>query len=371
MREIAVVDHIDTLVIGAGVVGLAIARALALQGRDVIVVEANGAIGQETSARNSEVVHAGIYYPADSLKAQLCVSGKELLYAYAEEHNVGHKRIGKIIVAANEGQLPALHAYEQKGRANGVLDLTRLDQRQVAELEPAICSVGGLMSPSTGIIDTHGLMLAYQGDFEAAGGSIGFLSPVTGGKITDQGIVVDIGGRAPSKILCKTLINAAGLNAQALARSIAGMPGKYVPPQFLARGHYFTLAGKSPFNHLVYPLADEESLGLHVTLDLGGQAKFGPDLSWVDRVDYAFDESRKPAFVTAIRQFYPDLDEDRLAPGYTGIRPKVVGPGEASADFVVSGPQDHGVPGLVNLFGIESPGLTSSLALADYVLAKI
>lgn len=365
------VDETDTLVIGAGVIGLAIARALAGQGRDVIVLEVNGAIGQETSARNSEVIHAGIYYPEGSLKATLCVTGKEQLYTYCQDHNVAHDRIGKIIVATNEGQLPTLQSYQDKAKANGVLDLVSLDRAQVAELEPAIVSAGGLMSPSTGIIDSHGLMLAYQGDLESAGGTVAFQSPVIGGEITDQGIVLDIGGVSPAKIRCKTLINASGHGAQHVAGSILGMPRAHIPNQFYALGHYFTLTGRSPFNHLIYPVADEASLGVHVTLDLGGQAKFGPDVSWVDGVDYTFDETRKSAFTEAVRKYHPDLDDARIVPGYTGIRPKVAGPGAAAADFIIEGPNDHGVSGLVNLFGIESPGLTSSLALADYVLTKI
>lgn len=364
-------ERIDCAVIGAGVVGLAVARELALAGREVIILEAEDAIGTHTSSRNSEVIHAGIYYPQGSLKARLCVEGKELLYAYCRERGVPHERIGKVIVAADESERAAVGGYIDKAKANGVDDLYWLSQQELIDLEPALSCVGGVFSPSTGIIDSHALMLAFQGDAENAGAMIVFKSPVNSGKVAADGIELEVGGAEPMSIVCNTVVNSAGLLATHVARSIAGIPQESIPAAYFAKAHYYTLAGKSPFRHLVYPVAHTAFLGVHVTLDLGGQARFGPDLDWIDGIDYSFDNKREPLFYEAIRRYWPDLKDGQLQPGYTGIRPKISGPKEAAADFRIDSPADHGVEGLVNLFGIESPGLTSSLAIAKHVRAVL
>lgn len=360
-------EEIDCAVIGAGVVGLAVARELALAGREVIVIEAESGIGEHTSSRNSEVIHAGLYYPKGSLKARLCVEGKHMLYAYCAERGVAHQRIGKVIVATEEAEIPTVRSYVAKAEANGVHDLQWLSAAELHELEPAVRCVAGFLSPSTGIVDSHGLMLAYQGDAENHGAMCVFQSPVEHGEITADSIVLEVGGAEPMRLRCRTVVNSAGLHAPSLARRIAGLPAATIPPQYFAKAHYYSLAGKSPFHRLVYPVATEAHLGVHVTLDLGGQAKFGPDVSWVDGVDYTFEHEREPLFYEAIRRYYPALADGALTPGYTGIRPKVSGPGEPAADFIIQGPADHGVPGLVNLYGIESPGLTASLAIAAQV----
>jgi L-2-hydroxyglutarate oxidase LhgO len=360
-------EKIDCAVIGAGVVGLAIARKLAMSGREVVVLEAEEAFGTHTSSRNSEVIHAGIYYPTGSLKARLCVPGRHALYRYCEEHAVSHRRIGKIVVATEESELAGLEKYRRQAEINGVSDLRPLTAAELAELEPEVRSVAGFASPSTGIIDSHGLMLAYLGDTEAAGGALALASPVISGTVGAGGITLEVGGAEKVSLTCRAVVNAAGLNAQAVARSMAGMPAAAIPPTFYAIGHYYTLTGAAPFKRLVYPVARRDWLGVHVTVDLGGQVKFGPDFEWIDRVDYRFDESRTEAFYTAIRRYYPGLKDGTLQPGYTGIRPKIAGPGAPDADFVIQGPRDHGIPALVNLYGIESPGLTSSLAIADHV----
>lgn len=360
-------EQVDCIVIGAGVVGLAVARALALAGREVIVLEAANAIGTGTSSRNSEVIHAGIYYPKGSLKATLCVGGREPLYDYCRDHGVGHARLGKIIVAATPGELPVLDQYLAAARANGVHDLQTLDVAAVRELEPAVQCAGGLLSPSTGIIDSHGLMLAYQGDLEERGGVVALESPVLSGRVSGDGIRLDVGGSAPMSVIARVVVNCAGLHAPQVARSIEGFPAAHVPREHYARGQYFVLSGRSPFSRLVYPIAEPGGLGVHVTLDLAGRARFGPDVKWIDTIDYSFDTSRKAAFAAAIRRYYPALDEDRMTDGYTGIRPKIGGPKDPAGDFVISGPREHGVAGIVNLFGIESPGLTSSLAIAERV----
>ncbi len=364
-------EHIDCAVIGAGVVGLAIARELAMAGREVIVLEAEAGIGEHTSSRNSEVIHAGLYYPKGSLKAKFCVEGKHLLYQYCAERGIAHRRIGKIIVATEDDEIPAVRSYVEKANSNGVTDLRWLSADELHELEPEVRCVAGFLSPSTGIIDSHALMLAFQGDAENHGASVVFHSPVTAGTVHEDGIELAVGGAEPMNLLCRTVINSAGLFAPDVARSIVGLPREHVPPQYFAKAHYFSLAGRSPFRRLVYPVATHAHLGVHVTLDLGGQARFGPDVEWVDGVDYAFDVSREPLFYEAIRRYYPELKDGALAPGYTGIRPKISGPKEPAADFRIDGPKDHGVPGLVNLFGIESPGLTASLAIAGHVLELV
>jgi L-2-hydroxyglutarate oxidase LhgO len=360
-------EKIDCAVIGAGVVGLAIARRLAMSGREVVILEAEEAFGTHTSSRNSEVMHAGIYYPTGSLKARLCVAGRKALYQYCAEHDVNHKRIGKVIVATDHDQIAGLDKYRKQAEINGVDDLRPLSADELAELEPAVRGVAGFLSPSTGIIDSHGLMLAYLGDAEQNGAALALASPVVSGEVTDSGILLHVGGSEAMSILCNTVVNAAGLHAQAVARGIHGVPAQTVPPTYYAIGHYYTLTGAAPFRRLIYPVARRDWLGVHVTIDLGGQVKFGPDFSWIDSVDYRFDESRAQAFYEAIRRYYPGLQDGALQPGYTGIRPKIHGPDAAAPDFVIQGPREHGVAGLVSLYGIESPGLTSSLAIADHV----
>lgn len=360
-------ETIDCAVIGAGVVGLAIARRLALAGREVIVLEAESSIGNHTSSRNSEVIHAGIYYPTGSLRARLCIAGKHALYDYCASHGIHHRRITKVIVATADDEIPTLKKYQQQAERNGLTDLRWLGREEVNALEPNVVAVAGLLSPSTGIIDSHGLMLAYQGDAENHGAAIVFGSPVTGGQVTGQGIELSVGGAEPMRIRAKLVVNAAGLTAPALARSIAGIPPASIPPQHYCKGHYYVLSGKAPFNRLIYPVGSGLWHGVHVTLDLGGQVKFGPDLTWQDELDYSFDESREASFYQAIRHYYPDLKDGTLQPGYTGIRPKITAQGEPAADFMIQGPREHGVRGMVNLYGIESPGLTSSMAIADHV----
>lgn len=360
-------EHVECAVIGAGVVGLAIARALALAGREVIVLEAAEGIGTHTSSRNSEVIHAGLYYNPGSLKARLCVTGKHMLYDYCEQHGVPHQRIGKIVVATDEAELDALKSYVKRAEANTVNDLRWLSRDELRELEPEVRCVAGFVSPSTGIIDSHALMLALQGEAEDHGASVALLSPVQSGEVRAGEIWLRVGGAEPMTLACNAVVNSAGLFAQNVARSIAGLPSASIPPQYFAKAHYYALSGKSPFHRLVYPVASNAFLGVHVTLDLAGQARFGPDVSWVDGVDYAFDHSRELLFYAAIRRYYPGLKEGQLTPGYTGVRPKISGPGDAAADFVVQGPRDHRVAGLVNLYGIESPGLTASLAIGEYV----
>jgi L-2-hydroxyglutarate oxidase LhgO len=360
-------ERIDCAVIGAGVVGLAIARRLAMGGREVVILEAEEAFGTHTSSRNSEVIHAGIYYPTGSLKARLCVAGRRALYRYCAGHDVNHNRIGKLVVATDPDQIAGLNKYQQQAEINGVDDLRMLTAGEIATLEPEVRAVAGFLSPSTGIIDSHGLMLAYLGDAEAHGASLALASPVISGAVKDEGIALGVGGKEAMAIVCNTVVNSAGLNAQAVARAITGIPPATIPPTYYAIGHYYTLGGNAPFRRLIYPVARQDWLGVHVTIDLGGQVKFGPDFSWIERIDYRFDEGRSAAFYEAIRRYYPGLKDGTLHPGYTGIRPKITGKGEPAADFVIHGPRDHGVKGLVNLYGIESPGLTSSLAIADYV----
>jgi L-2-hydroxyglutarate oxidase LhgO len=362
-------ESVECIVIGAGVVGLAAARALALAGREVLVLEAGPVIGAETSSRNSEVIHAGIYYPAGSLKARLCVAGRERLYDYCEARGVGHRRVGKLIVATTQNEVGILERYKSLGNTNGVRDLAWLTSGEVAGLEPEVRCVRALHSPSTGIIDSHEYMLALQADLEAAGGSVVLNTRVSGVRARAGGFELDVEG-APA-VRCEACVNSAGLHAPDVARLIDGLDAQHVPAAHYAIGHYFTLQGRSPFRRLVYPVAEKAGLGIHVTLDMAGAARFGPDVKWLPRIDYAFDESRRAAFALAIRRYWPGLDESRLQPAYTGIRPKIAGADAPVADFVIQGPAAHGVPGLVNLFGIESPGLTASLALADEVVAAL
>jgi L-2-hydroxyglutarate oxidase LhgO len=364
-------DALDCVVIGAGVIGLAVARHLALAGHEVVVVERNDVIGGETSSRNSEVIHAGIYYPAGSLKARLCVAGRERLYDYCRSRGVGHSRVGKLIVASTGAQVRDLESLRRKASANGVHDLQWCEAPQARRLEPAVRCVAALLSPSTGIIDSHGLMLSLLGEAENAGAAIAFNSPVEGGWIEPIGFTLDLGGPAPMRLACRRLVNAAGLGAQDVARRLVGFDWNHVPPRFLAKGNYFTLAGRSPFNRLIYPMPDAASLGVHVTLDLAGRARFGPDVEWIDSLNYDIDAARAARFYAAIRRYYPELRDGALQPGYTGIRPKLQAPGGPPEDFVIQGPETHGIAGLVNLFGIESPGLTACLAIADAVAARL
>ncbi|RZL88205.1 MAG: NAD(P)/FAD-dependent oxidoreductase [Variovorax sp.] len=359
-------DEIDCAVIGAGVVGLAVARALALQGREVIVLEAEGAIGTGTSSRNSEVIHAGLYYAPGSLKARLCVEGKQLLYDYANRHGVPNRRCGKLIVATATAQVDQLEAIVANAQANGVDDLVLLTREQARALEPELECLAALHSPSTGIVDSHALMLSLQGDLENAGGIVALKSAVARANCDGGGIVLT--AKDGTTLRCLRVVNAAGLAAPALAGRFDGLPPTAVPRAHFAKGSYFTLARKSPFSRLIYPVPEPGGLGVHLTLDLGGQAKFGPDVQWVDSPDdLLVDPARGDAFYAEVRKYWPALPDAGLIPGYAGMRPKISGPGEAARDFMIEGPATHGVPGLVNLFGIESPGLTSSLAIGRHV----
>jgi L-2-hydroxyglutarate oxidase LhgO len=364
-------DTTDAVVIGAGIVGLAVARALARAGHDVVVVETEGQIGTHTSSRNSEVIHAGIYYPKDSLRALFCVRGKEMLYRYCEERNVAHRRCGKLIVAASASELAELESIWQRAAANGVDDLRVLEAREAQRLEPELSCAGALLSPSTGIIDSHAYMLALQGDAEDAGAVVAFHTPFEHASIEQDGFVVRTGGEAPFALKTRFLVNAAGLWAPALAHRVEGFDPKSIPKAYYARGNYFSLSGKAPFSRLVYPVPEPGGLGVHLTIDLGGQARFGPDVEWIDGVSYSVDPARCRSFYAAIRRYWPALRDDALMPAYAGVRPKISGPGEPAADFRLSGPREHGVRGLVNLFGIESPGMTSSLPLAEEVVALL
>ena len=361
-------DRIGCIVVGAGVVGLAVARALALAGREVLVLEAAEGIGTETSSRNSEVIHAGIYYPAGSLMARTCVAGKHALYAYCIERGIAHRRCGKLIVATSAAEGQQLAGIRARAAANGVADLKLLSAAEAVALEPNLRCTAALLSPSTGIVDSHGFMLALQGDAENAGAMFAFRSPVLGGRAEAGGIVLGVGGAEPMTLACGLVVNSAGLHAPALARAIAGMPAGLVPTPYYAKGNYFTLSGRSPFSRLIYPVPVPGGLGVHLTIDLGGQARFGPDVEWIDGIDYTVDPHRADVFYDAVRRYWPGLKQGALQPGYAGIRPKIVPPSVARQDFVVQGPETHGIAGLINLFGIESPGLTASLALAEHVL---
>jgi L-2-hydroxyglutarate oxidase LhgO len=360
-------DKVECVVIGAGVVGLAVARRLAQAGREVIILEAAEAIGTVTSSRNSEVIHAGIYYKAGSLMARMCVGGRRALYQYCREHGIPHRNCGKLIVATTPQETARLQSIRAHAEANGVLDLQTLSGAEARAMEPALNCDAALLSPSTGIIDSHAYMLALRGDAEAAGAACAFHTPLLHARAADGRIELDAGGDAPMSIECRLLVNAAGLGAPALARSIDGMPIGLIPPAYLAKGNYFSCSARAPFSHLIYPVPEPGGLGVHLTLDMAGQARFGPDVEWVDTIDYAVDPARSERFYPAIRRYWPTLPDGALMPSYSGIRPKIVPPAVATQDFMIQGPRDHGVEGLINLFGIESPGLTSSLAIADHV----
>jgi L-2-hydroxyglutarate oxidase LhgO len=366
------VEKVDAVVIGAGVVGLACGRALALAGREVLIVEREPAFGTGISARNSEVIHAGLYYPPGSLKSRLCVAGRAQLYRYCLDHQVAHKRTGKLVVARQGSQIEALQSLYGRGQANGVTDLVLLDRQQALAMEPHLDVAAAIYSPSTGIIDSHGLMLALLGDAEGAGAVLALNSVVSAGKVTAGGLelTIDSGGQ-PLTLKATNVVNAAGLDAIAVAREIQGIPAQAVPRGWYARGRYFTYSGRIPFLHLVYPLPASGGLGVHLTLDLAGQGRFGPDITWLDSPDYSVDPAAAADFAASVRRWWPEVEEARLVPGYAGVRPKLVGPGMTDGDFRIDGPTEHGVPGLVNLFGFESPGLTACLAVADEVVRRL
>jgi L-2-hydroxyglutarate oxidase LhgO len=360
-------DLADVAVIGAGVVGLAVARALARAGREVMVLEAERFVGFHTSSRNSEVIHAGIYYPPGSLKARLCVEGRKALYAYCAENGVPHGRPGKLLVATSEEEIPTLARLKATAEANGVDDLAWISGAEAHELEPEVSCVRGLLSPSTGIIDSHALMASLRRDAEARGAIVALATPVLSGSVCDDGIELSAGGDEPWRMRFRLVVNSAGPWAQEIARRIQGVPPASIPPQHFAKGHYFMLSGRAPFRRLIYPVPVAGGLGTHVTLDLAGRVRFGPDVQWCDRVEYSFDESRAQDFYRSIRRYYPALKDGALQPGFTGVRPKTAPAGAAASDFQIQGSAEHGVPGLVNLYGIESPGLTAALALAEQV----
>jgi len=360
-------DRVDTAVIGAGVVGLAAARALAQAGHEVVVLEKESAIGTGTSSRNSEVIHAGIYYAPGSLKAKLCVAGRRALYPFLAARGLLHRRCGKLIVATEPGQLAALENLHRQASTNGVDDLRVLSAAEARDREPPLRCVAALESPSTGILDSHAYMLALRGDAEQAGAAFAFRGPVLGGTLESGGIELEVGGTEPMRLLAQRVVNCAGLHAQGVARSIRGFPAERVPPIHYCKGNYFSLSGRSPFSRLIYPAPESAGLGVHLTLDLAGQARFGPDVEWIEHIGYDVDARRADAFYEAIRRYWPGLKDGSLQPAYAGIRPKLHPQGQAARDFMIQGPAEHGVPGIVNLFGIESPGLTASLAVGDLV----
>ncbi|WP_321502413.1 NAD(P)/FAD-dependent oxidoreductase [Breoghania sp.] len=365
-------ERVQTVVVGAGVVGLSIARALARAGREVIVLERHGLIGSEVSARNSEVIHAGLYYRSDWLKTRLCVAGRQALYPYLESHGVAHERIGKLVVAADREQVTRLAGIIEGARANGVNDLRLLSAEEARALEPEVACEGAILSPSTGIVDAHGLMLAYQGDAEEAGAMVAYNAPLEGGRITGEDIELCVGGEAPMRLLAQEVVISAGLGAQDAAAAIEGFPVETIPPLTRVKGNYFALTGKSPFSHLIYPVPVVGGLGTHATLDLGGRVKFGPDVEWLEdgagsAETYDVDPGRAASFYESVRRYWPDLPDGALVPDYAGIRPKLSGRGEPARDFAIHGPEVHGIKGIVALYGIESPGLTASLAIGHHV----
>ena len=364
-------DRVDCIVVGAGVVGLAVARALSVAGREVVVLEAEGLIGSHTSSRNSEVIHAGIYYPQDSAKARLCVRGKHLLYAYCAARGVPHRRLGKIIVATDPEQEGALAGIRAKAAANGVPDLEPLDAADLNRMEPALRGVAGLLSPSTGIVDSHSLMLSLQGEAEDHGAMIAFhtrflgATPLPGGGFA---LRAESHGETVT-FACDLLVNAAGLFAGRVADGIEGLAAPHRREVHYCKGNYFGVSGRVPFSRLIYPVPERDGLGVHLTLDLQGSGRFGPDTEWIDGIDYSLDATRGDSFYAAIRRYWPDLPDGALLPDYTGIRPKLFPEGGDATDFTMEGPETHGLDGLINLYGIESPGLTASLAIAEEVLA--
>ena len=373
-------DRVDVIVVGAGVVGLAIARELALAGLEVVIAERERLIGSGVSSRNSEVVHAGLYYPVGSVRAEMCVRGRELLYDFCAARGVPVQRCGKLIVATRTEDEAKLEVIRQRGRAAGVHDLQLLTREQAQALEPELQCTAALLSPSSGIVDSHGLMTALLGDAENAGAALALTSAFVAAEPDGSGWRVRVGGAAGEpdfELGARWLINAAGLDAQAVASSMNGFPATAIPRRHVARGHYFALTGRAPFSRLIYPTPVDGGLGVHLTLDLGGQARFGPDVEWFESdaagpaLGYDVDASRSLAFYAEVRRYWPRLPDGAMTPSYTGIRPKISGPGEPAADFRIDGPAQHGVPGVVQLFGIESPGLTSSMAIGQRVAAMV
>lgn len=364
-------ERVDAVVIGAGVIGLAVGRALAKAGREVIVLEKNAAFGEETSARNSEVIHAGIQYKPGGVRAELAVKGRDALYRFCADHKVNHARCGKLLVAIGEKEVAGLAALKANAEQNGVDDLEIIDGAAAQALEPGLRCDAAIVSPSSGIVDSHGLMLALLGELENNGGALALSSPVTGGRVKDDGVEIDVGGADPITLHAKTLVNCAGLWSDRAARSIIGVPADTIPALNYGKGQYFTYSGAAPFKRLIYPLPSPDSQGVHYTRDLGGQAKLGPDITFINsNTDYSVEESRRDAFAAAARRFWPDINAEKLQPGYAGIRPKLKGPGE-EGDFLFSGPETHGIPSYLGLYGIESPGLTTCLAVADHAAALI
>jgi L-2-hydroxyglutarate oxidase LhgO len=359
-------EHVDCIVVGAGVIGLACARALAMSGRSTIVLESESLIGSGVSSRSSEVIHAGLYYAPGSLKATLCVRGRELLYRYLSERELAHRRLGKLVVATDEAQLAALAELQVRGQSSGVR-LEWLEREQAIRLEPGLRCRAALHSPDTGILDSHALMLALSGDLQSHGASIALRSPLERSVRRGGAWRVTTGGDEPYTIDCDVLVNAAGLSAQSVAAAVEGYPRDRIPALRLARGCYFSLAQRAPFGRLIYPMPAEGGLGVHLTLDMAGAARFGPDVEWIDRIDFNVDPARAQRFYPSIRAYWPQLPDGALQPAYAGIRPKLSGPGEPARDFVIDGPAQHGVAGLVQLFGFESPGLTSALAIGEQV----
>jgi L-2-hydroxyglutarate oxidase LhgO len=364
-------EKCDCVVVGAGVVGLAVAREFATAGRDVLVLEAEDMFGTGTSSRNSEVIHAGLYYPTGSLKARLCRRGRDLLYRYLEDHGIEYLRCGKLVVATDSEEIEMLRGIERRACANGVDNLRWLSGNEASVLEPGVHCLAALLSPSTGIFDSHGFMLSLKGDVEAHDGGFAFRARVTGGSVREDGISLSVvNNGAKVHLLCRTVVNCAGLGAQNLALSICGLPAEMVPPLYYSKGSYFALAARPPFEMLVYPPPDHASIGLHYTRDLAGRGRFGPDAEWVEAIDFNVNPQRAELFYSSIRRYWPSLPDGSLFPDYAGIRPKIQAPHEPPHDFMIQGPEMHGVTGLWNLFGIESPGLTSSLAIAEYVTRR-
>ena len=359
-------ERADCVVVGAGVVGLAVARTLALAGREVLVLEAEHRIGEHTSSRNSEVIHAGLHYQKGSLRQRLFPRAAHLLYAYCASHGVPHRRLGKLVIARDAEEARRLWAHMAQAIEAGVRDLEWLEPGEARKLEPNLACHAAYLSPCSGIVDSHALMLAYRAELEANGGVVAFRAPVTGGAITSNGIEITVGGAEQTALCCTTLVNCAGHGAPPLARAIANFPASTVPRSYFRRGVYFSVTGR-PFQRLIYPIHGPGGMDIHAVIDLAGNVRFGPDAQWVDRIDYSVDPARAEAFYRAIRAFWPGLPDGALSPAYAGVRPKITGPDEPAADFVIAGPAEHGIPNLINLFGIESPGLTASLAIGEYV----
>lgn len=361
-------DATDVVVIGAGAVGIACARALALAGREVLLLESESGFGTGVSSRNSEVIHAGLYYPNGSSKARHCVAGRQLLYDYCSQRGIPFRRCGKLLVATEASQIARIDKLLANAAGNGVDDLASIDGAEARSMEPALRCTAALLSPSSGILDSHAYMLSLLGDFENAGGTAVFNTRVSGGRIDRDGVIVHVQGADP--LHARLVVNCAALGAQAVAHAIEGFPAAHIPPLRYARGNYFAISGRSPFSHLIYPLPEAAGLGIHLTIDMGGQAKFGPDVEWIDQPDYSVDATRAAAFYREIVKYWPGIKDHALQPAYAGIRPKINGPNEVAADFHIAGRETHGVRGIINLFGIESPGLTASLSIANEVAEK-